>query len=344
MAETTLVRYDEARRAVAACRTVDEAKDIADKAMALQAYARQAHDQELEGWVAEIRLRARRRIGDLSVKLDTERERDSRTGILLPTLGKQAKSAALKTAGLSTSEAHRCDKIASVPESDFERVITERKGQRRPVTADDVVRVLAKQAKRVVPIERGSLKTSCTVEDLDRFTIKCGTVYADPPWRYGNQGTRASTGDHYVGMSVEEICALPVANIAAENSHIHLWTTNAFLFEAQRVLTAWGFTYKSCYIWVKPQMGMGNYWRVSHEFLLLGVRGSTPFSDRSLMSWGQFARRKHSAKPEEIRQLIERASPGPRIELFARRKAPGWYVWGNEIERSVFDNDIGAVA
>lgn len=336
-----LIRYDEARRAVSACRTVDEAKDMADKSLALLAYARQAKDVELEAWVAEIRLRARRRVGQLTSVLSDGR--GPGRGKKVPELGKVFKSTAIKAAGLSTSEVHRCEKIASVTELEFERVITERKDQRRPVTADDVMRVLAKQAKRVVPIERAAMNSCCTVADIERFKIKCGTVYADPPWRYGNQGTRASTGDHYVGMSVEEICALPVANIAAENAHLHLWTTNAFLFDAQRVMEAWGFSYKSCFIWVKPQMGMGNYWRVSHEFLLLGIRGSAPFADRSLMSWGQFARRKHSAKPEEIRQLIERASAGPRIELFARRKAPGWYAWGNEIERAVFDDAIEAV-
>ena len=335
-----LVRYDEARRAVAACRSVDEAKDIADKSSALLAYARQAKDAELEAWVAEIRLRARRRVGELTASLETAKGANQH----LSSGGKKHKSEALKAAGLSITEAHRCERIAQVPEHDFERVLAERKEQNRPATADDVMRVIAKHAKRIVPIERAAAQHGCTVDDLASFNVKCGTIYADPAWQYGNQGTRASTGDHYTGMSVDEICALPVANIAAENAHLHLWTTNAFLFDAQRVMESWGFTYKSCYIWVKPQMGMGNYWRVSHEFLLLGIRGSAPFNDRSLMSWGQFARRKHSAKPEEIRQLIERASDGPRIELFARRKAPGWYAWGNEIERSVWDAQEEAAA
>jgi len=162
-----------------------------------------------------------------------------------------------------------------------------------------------------------------------------GCIYADPPWRYGNQGTRAATGNHYVGLSVEEICALPIGELAAERSHLHLWTTNGFLFDAQRVMQAWGFEHKSCFVWVKPQMGIGNYWRVSHEFLLLGARGGITFADRSLMSWAAFDRTRHSEKPEEIRQFIERASPGPHLELFARRPAKGWTVWGNEIKRDL---------
>lgn len=176
-----------------------------------------------------------------------------------------------------------------------------------------------------------------TVADLAGIPLKCGTIYADPPWDYGNQSTRGANQDHYTGLTVDEICALPVRDIVADRAHLHLWTTNAFLFDAKCVIEAWGFEYKSCYVWVKPQMGMGNYWRVSHEFLLLGVRGGLTFSDKSLMSWGEFARGDHSAKPEQIRALIERASPAPRLEMFARRTAPGWLAWGNQISPSLFN-------
>lgn len=181
----------------------------------------------------------------------------------------------------------------------------------------------------------------CTVEDLEELAgSDFATIYADPPWQYGNQSTRGSTSAHYkngsAGMTVDEICEMPVKATAAENAHLHLWTTNAFLFEAKTVLEEWGFEYKSCFVWVKPQIGMGNYWRVAHEFLLLGVRGSLPFADKTLRSWGEYRRANHSAKPEEIRDLIHRASPGPRLELFARRPVEGWTCWGNEIEKNIF--------
>jgi N6-adenosine-specific RNA methylase IME4 len=104
------------------------------------------------------------------------------------------------------------------------------------------------------------------------------------------------------------------------------------LFDAKRVIEAWGFEYRSCFVWVKPQMGMGNYWRVSHEFMLLGTRGEAPFRSKSLKSWGEYRRAKHSAKPEEVRALIMRASPGPYLELFGRRKVEHWSVWGNQID------------
>ncbi len=161
-----------------------------------------------------------------------------------------------------------------------------------------------------------------------------GTIYADPPWQYGNQGTRAATKGHYDSMSVAEIAELPVADLAGTNSHLHLWTTSSFLFEAREVLEAWGFEYRSSFVWVKPGLGIGNYWRVSHELLLLGVRGSVRFRDRGKRSWLERPRMLHSQKPEEVRKMIEKVSPGPYLELFARREAKGWTSWGNEVHAS----------
>jgi N6-adenosine-specific RNA methylase IME4 len=212
----------------------------------------------------------------------------------------------------------------------------------------DVALLLDEQRRRkAAPVDLVEPSdNTCTVDDLHTLIergAQFGTIYADPPWLYGNQATRASTGNHYEGMTVEEISQLPIAELAAENAHLHLWTTNAFLFDCKAIMEAWGFEYKSCLVWVKPQMGIGNYWRVSHEFLLFGVRGSCPFLDRSQMSWIQESRTKHSAKPETIRKMIEMVSPGPRLELFGRRVARDWVVWGNQIERNMFETLVRAI-
>jgi N6-adenosine-specific RNA methylase IME4 len=165
-----------------------------------------------------------------------------------------------------------------------------------------------------------------------------GTIYADPPWLYDNQATRAAMGDHYRGLTVEAICALPVGSLAAPDAHLHLWTTNAFLFDAPKIFAAWGFEFRSSFVWVKPQMGIGNYWRNSHELLLTAIRGDAKrFHDKNLMSWAAFRRGRHSAKPEKVRHFIERASPGPYLELFGRREVKGWIVWGDQIVNSLFD-------
>jgi N6-adenosine-specific RNA methylase IME4 len=178
------------------------------------------------------------------------------------------------------------------------------------------------------------------LHQLIKKNKKFGTIYADPPWNYSNQATRASTDNHYDTLTVDEICSLPIKPLAAENSHLHLWTTNAFIFETPKILESWGFEYKSIFVWVKPQMGIGNYWRVSHEFLITAIRpGSTTFLDKSQMSWLQADRTKHSRKPEAIAQMIERVSPGPYLELFGRQTRENWTVWGNEIERDLFNGE-----
>jgi N6-adenosine-specific RNA methylase IME4 len=336
---TALAYYDEGRRSLQLCKTIPEAKDIADKAAALQQYARMANDPELEAVVAEIRLCARRRLGELSAALEKHPQASGgrRRSIATPT-----KRATLAAAGISKDEAHRCEQIARVEAGVFERLLADARQTHRCVTADEVVRLGLKR-KRKAGVATVAEQTSIKTADLAALTsrgMKFGTVMADPPWIYGNQSTRGATGDHYVGMTLEEIAALPVRDLVADNAHLHLWTTNAFLFDSRAILEEWGFEYRSCFVWVKPQMGMGNYWRVSHEFLLLGVRGSCPFADHALKSWGEFARGRHSEKPDQIRALIEKASPGPRLELFGRRPALGWVVWGNEIERTVFDDSV----
>jgi N6-adenosine-specific RNA methylase IME4 len=167
-------------------------------------------------------------------------------------------------------------------------------------------------------------------------------VYADPPWRY-DRAPRGAAARHYETMTVDEIAALPVAELTAECCHLHLWTTHSFLFEARRVMEAWGFDYKGVFVWVKPhqQMGTGYYWRGAAEFLLLGVKGGLTFHDRSLPNWLCLDRTEHSAKPERVRELVERASPGPYLELFGRRAVQGgWVVFGNEVSRGLFDDDV----
>lgn len=163
-----------------------------------------------------------------------------------------------------------------------------------------------------------------------------GTIYADPPWQYGNQATRASTDNHYNTMSIEDLALLPVDKLAAEQSHLHLWTTNGFLKEALYLMEdVWGFEFKSTFVWVKPQMGMGNYWRNSHEIMLTGVRGGLVFKTHDQMSWLEHPRGEHSAKPDIIRTKIEAVSPGPRLEMFGRELVSGWTVFGNQIEKKL---------
>jgi N6-adenosine-specific RNA methylase IME4 len=170
-------------------------------------------------------------------------------------------------------------------------------------------------------------------DTADPKPLPAGTfrvIVADPPWQYSNRATRGAAEDHYATMSIEELCELPVPERLADDAHLYLWTTNGFLREAFDVMDAWEFAYKTCLTWVKPQMGMGNYFRSSTEHVLFGVRGSLRTQDRALMNWFNAPRGKHSAKPGSFYDLVEKASPGPYLEMFARVRRLGWTPWGFE--------------
>jgi N6-adenosine-specific RNA methylase IME4 len=170
------------------------------------------------------------------------------------------------------------------------------------------------------------------LEDLLRSGQRFGTIYADPPWQYDDQPPTGGAAQHYATMPLEAICALPVRDLALPQAHLHLWVTNAFLFDAPQTLDAWGFTYKTNLVWVKPRvLGPGSYWRNSHEILVLGVRGQLPARQKNLRSWLETSRPGgHSEKPERVRDLIVQLSPGPYLELFGRAGVPGWTVFGNQ--------------
>lgn len=159
------------------------------------------------------------------------------------------------------------------------------------------------------------------------------TVVVDPPWQYDNRGTRGAANDHYPTMTLDELAALPLP--AAEEAHLYLWTTNAFLRDAFDLVEMWNFDYKATLVWVKPQMGMGNYFRISHELILFGVRGNLKTLRRDALSWFEAPRGKHSAKPDAFYELVESCSPGPYMDMFNRDggkmfRRSGWDGWGNE--------------
>lgn len=190
-------------------------------------------------------------------------------------------------------------------------------------------------------VDHGCTDLPSIVENLSTLLAlgaKYGTVLADPPWQYDNVASRAAAENHYSTMSVEEICSEPVRQLIGEHAHLHLWTTNAFLESAFTVMRAWGFEFKSCLVWIKPTIGMGNYWRVSHEFLLFGTRGRLPFGCNDIPSWVLAPRTSHSRKPFRFRELIEQVSSGPYLELYGREEQPNtdWTVYGNQVERRLF--------
>lgn len=206
---------------------------------------------------------------------------------------------------------------------------------------------LPRSTTKLVAHYRGCKQDACTLADLHGL-IERGrtfpTIYADPPWKYRDTGARAAAEKHYRTMPLGEIAALPVGALASRNCFLFLWTTDAFLPDALSVLKGWGFQYGGTFVWIKPGLGCGSRWRITHEILLTGIRGKRKtFADdptKRTKSWAaiRLRRRRHSAKPEGVRRRIERNSiPGPRLELFGRRIVPGWVVWGDEVPHSAFE-------
>ena len=176
------------------------------------------------------------------------------------------------------------------------------------------------------------------------------TIVADPPWAYPGGWPGASTSAKavhnpaevteyrrtalgYGSMSVEEIAALPVASLAAENCHLYLWTTNRYLRDAFDVLDAWGFRYSQTLPWCKTPMGKGpgGTWAQNVEYILHARRGSLRAHRRFDSAWFNWKRTaRHSVKPDAMLDMVEMASPGPYVELFARRARFGWDYWGDQ--------------
>jgi N6-adenosine-specific RNA methylase IME4 len=350
-----LGRYDAACRALAEAKAVDEVKEIRDTAVAMIAYARQAKNRDLEADAVEIRMRATRRIDELrqaqkeTIGLATGGEHGGRAGldgsrknppIIRPTLAMQ---------GIDKNLAQQARVLGALTEQKFEEVVAD---------ARDKVTRAARSAVREVVIEqereayRARTYQGCTVDDLHALAEsgqRFGVVYADPSWlfeAYSGKGKQRSAERHYDTLPLDEIKALPVARLAADDCALLLWAVSPELPGALEVIEAWGFDYKTVgFAWVKTtpsaecisldgdglHRGMGYHTRSNIEVCLLATRGSPTRLAADVPQVVVAPVGEHSAKPPEARRRIERLYPGPYLELFARRPADGWTVWGNEV-------------
>lgn len=164
------------------------------------------------------------------------------------------------------------------------------------------------------------------------------TIVADPPWPTNNPAARGMQGmadgraeAHYSAMTIEDITSLPVAELASADAHLYLWVTAAGLHDGLHVMAAWGFIHKTTLTWCKEGcLGLGAYFRTQTEHILFGVRGSMKTEDpaKSQRTYFMAPKLGHSRKPPASYDLIERCSPGPYCELFARQPRLGWDHWG----------------
>lgn len=346
-----LAKYNAARKALAEARRVDEVKSIRDKAVALQAYGKQAKDTTLITQATEIRLRAERRAGELLRDMEKNRGavpgKTGRKG--KPVLDDRPKLADL---GINKTQSSRWQQLAVLDPNTFESKVEAASNRayagitKRLLKKEKIERAKERHAK---VIEHG-----CKVDDLvalvetgKRFAV----IYADPPWPFETPGGESaklhSAVDHHYGTpSLDEIIRLPVAQLAAEDCALLLWCTGPHIAIGShvKVIEAWGFKASTiAFGWVKQNQsgdglhtGMGYWTRSNLELVIIATKGSPTCLAADVHQVVHAPVGEHSAKPDEVRRRVERLFTGPYLELYGRDLVPGWTVWGNEIPRDRF--------
>lgn len=322
MTDLVLARIDVARTALAEARDASAVKAVMDAAAAASHYAkRQKMSAETIQYAEWLRLDAERKLGEII--------RDTPKATGAAGIGKsdsavpekyRTQPPTLAKLGIDKKTSSRAQQLAALPEETVDAIKT---GE---VKLTEALRQVRKSSlgDRVAAMPEG----------------KHRVIYADPPWKYGDERTGLSgysgsaAADHYPTMPTPDICALPVRDLADSDSVLFMWATFPLLPDALEVVKAWGFTYKTAFVWDKQRANMGNYHNASAELLIVATRGScTPEIDTRFDQVQSVKRDgRHSEKPEHFRQIIDGMYPtGPRIELFRRGDAPaGWLVWGNE--------------
>jgi N6-adenosine-specific RNA methylase IME4 len=354
-ASTQLALYDAACRALAEARSVDEVKDIRDQSVAMAAYAKQAKNRDLEANAIEIRLRATRKLDQLrQAQKETvglsQGGRPAKTGLsenpVLPTLAMQ---------GIDKNLAHQGRVLGALSDERFEAVVVDARAKASRNVQRAVNEVAIEQERKAY---RARVKHGGTVADLVALVasgFRAGVIAPDPPWpfdTYSVQGRQRSPDRNYETMTLDEIKALPVAPLAADDCALLLWGVWPEHPGVLDVIAAWGFEYKTAaLVWVKTtknaevitlggnglHWGMGFATRSNTEPCLLATRGCPLHLSADVHQVIIAPVGKHSEKPDEAYRRIERLYPGPYLELFARRKREGWITWGNEIEPAPYD-------
>ena len=365
-----LVRYEAALAAVAAARSVDEVKDIRDKAAAMAAYARMAKDKQLELDAAEIRIRATRRVGEMmAVQPKAAGGQPYQSTGVSKTLVERP--ATLAETGIDKNLAKDARACAAIPKEKFEGMLADWRArlsaENEPVTINPFKAADTTEAKK----ERRAARERDLGQKQSEFPTGCfGLIYVDVPRHFNvrsdETGLDRAPERHYPTMTFDEIAALPVADIAARDSICIYWSTAASLVDDIEIMAEWGFVtlrprdrsgklirdpealaqrttdggrYCSMQVWDKVKIGLGYWFRDRHEFILVGVRGNPVPPAPGTQDVSIFAEPKarHSAKPAHVAEMLERLWPNtPKIELFARGKGrPGWAIWGNEADVEV---------
>ena len=316
MSENSLVIFTRAAQMLAEANTIQKAKELKDLALTAADWAkRKGMGKEAIRYAQTYARQAEIRMGEILA--ETERAVGTDKGgrqyidsnMPLPSNAPPT----LADLGLTKRESSQAQMLANAPEDLQEEYVGSEKS--------------ATQVKRET-IQR-------TMPEIPELPSgKYRVVYADPPWSYGNTQPDYQTEqrDYYSVMKLMDICALDIKGICEDNAVLFLWVTSPILEESFQVIKAWGFKYKSSFIWDKIKHNMGHYNSVRHELLLICTRGSCqPDVPKLFDSVQTIERIEHSRKPAEFYEIIEALYPrGRRVELFSRGKREGWEAYGNE--------------
>lgn len=308
----SLVIFTRASQMLAEADTIQKTKELKNLALTAADFAkRKGMGEEAIQYCRSYAKRAEIKMGEMLAQ--TERAQGKRTDLV--TSSDQV-NPTLTDLGLTKRESAEAQMLASLPSEKQENIIEGRQSitqVRREQKAEEI-------AKKV------------WLPD-DKYRV----LYADPPWSYGNTQPDYQTEqrDYYPVMKLTDICALDIKSICEDNAVLFLWVTSPILEESFQVIKAWGFKYKSSFVWDKIKHNMGHYNSVRHEFLLICVRGSCqPDIPKLFDSVQSIERTEHGKKPEEFYDIIETLYPyGKKIELFARNERRGWDGYGNEFAK-----------
>jgi N6-adenosine-specific RNA methylase IME4 len=334
------------RRALDAASTAAEIVDIEAKIEAIETYLRRSGLAKnlAEMWpVREARLEARWKLGRVLAEMER------RPG---PGRGKKdvsegnTFSALLERLGLDRKAAMLAQRIGNLPEQELFAAFADARARKIILDFVELIAIAgpwwreARRRKRHAEIEEAAqTKAAAEPEQLGPFAL----IYADPPWEfetYSFKGKKGYGDDHYPVLSQAQIADFrvqdrPISSIATTAAALYLWTTIPHLLIGLEVMAAWGFDYKAHGVWIKPTPGLGTIFKNQHEVLLYGTKGDMPAPLYHPPSVFSYPRGRHSAKPPEIRQAIERMYPNfgaaSRLELFARGENPGWSNYGFEV-------------
>lgn len=318
-----LAMLDRAYLAIENAQSLDQLKEIRDQAEAARHYVKAAKmTTAMANRCAEIRIRAERKAGEMLrvTPLDkggrpTENRSHDGTGFRLSDLD------------ISKNQSSRWQKIANIPEDVIEQYFAEPEDEDREVTAVGLAQFAARKNK-----------PDTVDEPIPPRDGKYRCIVIDPPWdikkieraERPNQGVALD----YPTMSLEEIAdesLVPVRTHADDDCHLYLWVTHKYLPAGLELMEAWGFRYQCLMTWRK-NVGMTPFsWMYDTEHVIFGRKGNLPLTQLGLRLSFDSPVQGHSVKPEVFYERVRAASPGPRIDMFARTQRDGFEVWGNEV-------------